>query len=103
MYFRGPAAALTSQSQVVLMRPEPKGADRTGPLTLDPDSQIQQTVRLLFETFRRTGSAEQVVRHFAREGIQWPRRLYTGAAPVRSSSRPWSIADRKSTRLNSSH
>jgi len=53
-------------------------ADRTGPLTLDPDTQIQQTIRLLFETFRRTGSAEQVVRHFAREGIQWPRRLYTG-------------------------
>jgi DNA invertase Pin-like site-specific DNA recombinase len=53
-------------------------ADRTGPLTLDPDTQIQGTVRLLFETFRRTGSAEQVVRHFARAGILWPRRLYTG-------------------------
>ena len=26
-------------------------ADRTGPLTLDPDTQIQQAVRLLFETF----------------------------------------------------
>lgn len=52
--------------------------DRTGRLTLDPDAQIQSTVRLLFETFRRTGSALQVVRHFAREGIRWPRRLYTG-------------------------
>jgi DNA invertase Pin-like site-specific DNA recombinase len=45
---------------------------------LDPDAQIHGTVRLLFETFRRTGSAFQVVRHFAREGIRWPRRLYTG-------------------------
>lgn len=53
--------------------------ERTQRLVLDPNAQIQATVRLLFETFRRTGSAEQVVRHFAREGILWPRRLSTGA------------------------
>ncbi|GFP34911.1 hypothetical protein HKBW3S43_00703 [Candidatus Hakubella thermalkaliphila] len=47
-------------------------------LAFDPDEQIQGTVRLLFETFRRTGSAVQVVRHFSREGIQWPRRLASG-------------------------
>jgi Recombinase len=52
--------------------------DRTGQLSLDPDAQIQDTVRLLFETFRRTGSAQKVVRHFAQETILWPRRLYTG-------------------------
>ena len=52
--------------------------DRAGRLTFDPDTQIQGAVRLLFETFRRTGSAEQVVRHFAREGVRWPRRLPTG-------------------------
>jgi DNA invertase Pin-like site-specific DNA recombinase len=52
--------------------------ERTQRLALDPDAQIQDAVRLLFETFRRTGSAEQVVRHFTREGILWPRRLYTG-------------------------
>src|SRR5262245_7214712 len=47
-------------------------------LGLDPDAQIQGVVQWLFETFRRTGSAEAVVRHFAHEGIQWPRRLVTG-------------------------
>ncbi|MDA2927552.1 recombinase family protein [Acidobacteria bacterium AH-259-G07] len=47
-------------------------------LALDPDQQVQDAVRLLFETFRRTGSAEQVVRHFARQGIRWPRRLASG-------------------------
>jgi DNA invertase Pin-like site-specific DNA recombinase len=52
--------------------------DRTGRLSLDPDAQIQDTVRLLFETFRRTGSALKVVRHFGQEKILWPRRLYTG-------------------------
>lgn len=53
--------------------------DATHHLGLDPDAQIQGAVRLLFETFRRTGSAEAVVRHFAHEGILWPRRLVTGA------------------------
>jgi DNA invertase Pin-like site-specific DNA recombinase len=47
-------------------------------LVLDPDAQIQDSVRLLFETFRRTGSACQVVRHFADEGILFPRRVRTG-------------------------
>lgn len=52
--------------------------DRTQRLVLDPDEQIQRSVRLLFETFRRTGSACQVVRHFARDGILWPRRIKAG-------------------------
>lgn len=47
-------------------------------LVLDPDAQIQDSVRLLFETFRRVGSACQVVRHFADKGILFPRRLRTG-------------------------
>jgi DNA invertase Pin-like site-specific DNA recombinase len=47
-------------------------------LGLDPDPQVQGAVRLLFETFRRTGSACQVVRHFAAAGLRWPRRLVTG-------------------------
>jgi DNA invertase Pin-like site-specific DNA recombinase len=53
-------------------------ADRGQRLVLDPDAQIQGAVRLLFETFRQTGSAEQVVRHFSRAGILFPRRLTTG-------------------------
>ena len=47
-------------------------------LVLDPDEQIQRAVRLVFETFRRTGSAERVVRHFSAEGIMFPRRLVSG-------------------------
>jgi DNA invertase Pin-like site-specific DNA recombinase len=48
-------------------------------LVLDPDEQIQAAVRVLFETFRRTGSAGRVVHHFTTEGILWPRRIRTGA------------------------
>lgn len=53
--------------------------DASQRLGVDPDAQIQAAVRLLFATFRRTGSAGQVVRHFAKEGLGWPRRLRTGA------------------------
>jgi DNA invertase Pin-like site-specific DNA recombinase len=47
-------------------------------LVLDPDEQIQEAVRLLLETFRRTGSALQVVRYFAEKGIGWPQRVTSG-------------------------
>jgi DNA invertase Pin-like site-specific DNA recombinase/DNA-binding XRE family transcriptional regulator len=52
------------------------GAD--GKVALDPDRQIQETVRLLFTTFRDGGSAAAVVRRFAREGWRFPRRIRRG-------------------------
>ena len=52
--------------------------DASHKLVLDPDQQIQGAVRLLFETFRRAGSALRVVRHFRRERIGWPRRIVSG-------------------------
>ena len=42
--------------------------DAAGAVGLDPDRQIQETVRLLFTTFRAGGSATAVVRRFAQEG-----------------------------------
>jgi DNA invertase Pin-like site-specific DNA recombinase len=44
----------------------------------DPDQQVQQAVRLLFETFRRTGSAHATMSHFQKEGLRFPRRIRTG-------------------------
>ena len=46
---------------------------------LDPDQQVQQALRLLFETFRRTGAAHATLMHFQREGLRFPRRMHTGA------------------------
>ena len=45
---------------------------------LDPDRQVQQTIRLFFEVFRRLGSAKGVVRHFNREGMTFPVRPIKG-------------------------
>ena len=48
-------------------------------MVLDPDKQIQSAVRLVFETFRRIGSAKGVVLYFATEKILFPRRFSTGS------------------------
>jgi hypothetical protein len=45
---------------------------------LDPDKHVQQCLRLLFETFRNTGSAMATVKAFQKQGLQFPRRIRTG-------------------------
>jgi DNA invertase Pin-like site-specific DNA recombinase len=52
--------------------------DESQKFAFDPDEPIQGALRLLFETFRRTGSAGQVVKHFSKNPILWPRRLFEG-------------------------
>jgi len=61
------------------MRP-PLGfvTDPRGQLVVDPDPQIHGAVRLLFDTFRRTGSACAVVAHFSKHQIPWPCRITKG-------------------------
>jgi DNA invertase Pin-like site-specific DNA recombinase len=49
-----------------------------GTIGLDPDAQVQNAIRLVFETFERTGSAVQTVRLFREQGLMFPRRLRTG-------------------------
>ena len=52
--------------------------DEARRVRLDPDQQVQQAIRLLFETFRRTGAAHATVIHFRKERLQFPRRLRSG-------------------------
>jgi DNA invertase Pin-like site-specific DNA recombinase len=49
-----------------------------GALILDPDKQVQQSLRLLFETFRHSGSALATVKAFRQQGLLFPRRLHSG-------------------------
>ena len=49
-----------------------------GTIGRDPDVQVQNAIRLVFETFERTGSAVQTVRFFREQGLMFPRRLRTG-------------------------
>ena len=50
-----------------------------GTIGLDPDAQVQNAIRLVFETFERTGSAIRTVRFFREQGLLFPRRLRTGS------------------------
>ena len=45
---------------------------------LDPDQQVQESIRFFFDTFRRTASACAVVKAFRRKGLLFPRRLKKG-------------------------
>ena len=52
--------------------------DPLGQVVLDPDPQVQHSVRLLFDTFTRTGSANATVRHFNEQKLLFPHRPYGG-------------------------
>jgi len=48
-----------------------------GALILDPDAEVQAAMRLVFETFGRSGSAMQTVKLFHEQGLRFPRRIRT--------------------------
>ncbi len=49
--------------------------DSEGRVRLDPDARIQESIRELFRTFGRTGSASATVKTFREQGWQFPRRI----------------------------
>ena len=49
-----------------------------GHVDLDPDQQIQGTLRLVFASFEREGSAMKALKLFRAQGIRLPRRLFSG-------------------------
>ena len=57
--------------------------DAAGRVVLDPDQQVQHTIRVLFETFRRTGSATATVKSFRDQGLSFPRRMLARRAQRR--------------------
>jgi DNA invertase Pin-like site-specific DNA recombinase len=52
--------------------------DNDGKVILDPDRQIQQTVRTFFRTFERLGSAMATVKFFRKKHVLFPRRQRPG-------------------------
>jgi DNA invertase Pin-like site-specific DNA recombinase len=53
--------------------------DAQGQVALDPDQQVQQSIRFLFQSFRRLSSACAVVRTFREAKLLFPRRLRGGS------------------------
>jgi len=50
--------------------------DSTGQLVLDPDEGVVATLQLLFEQFRKLGTAFKVVGYFSKQNIPFPRRVW---------------------------
>jgi DNA invertase Pin-like site-specific DNA recombinase len=53
-------------------------ADASGRVGLDPDQQVQETLRTFFQAFRRTGSATAIVKAFRDQQLPFPRRARYG-------------------------
>lgn len=49
-----------------------------GRVVLDPNQRVQQSLKHLFQVFRRTGSACAVVKEFLEKGLEFPRRPRSG-------------------------
>src|ERR1700688_3075450 len=63
-----------------LKMPPPTGFvyDASGRVGLDPDQQVQETLRTFFQAFRRTGSATAIVKAFRDQQLLFPRRARYG-------------------------
>src|SRR5262249_23136856 len=52
--------------------------DGEGRVVLDPDKQVQESVRLLFHTFGQTGAAHATIKYFRSHGLLFPTRVDSG-------------------------
>jgi hypothetical protein len=75
---RGGILARARKGELALQLPVGLVYDPARHVALDPDAQVQGAIRHLFATFARTGSARSTVTAFAKEGLQFPRRLHRG-------------------------
>jgi DNA invertase Pin-like site-specific DNA recombinase len=66
------------RGELIIRPPVGLSYDSEGRLVRDPDQQVQAALRLLFDTFRRTGSATATVKAFQHQGLRFPRRVHTG-------------------------
>jgi DNA invertase Pin-like site-specific DNA recombinase len=49
-----------------------------GTIVLDEDEQVRAAVKLVFETFKRVGTAHRVAKEFAKQKLMFPRRTHGG-------------------------
>ena len=82
---RGGGANKAKRGELAIPLPIGLAYDAQEQVILDPDRQVQQSVQLLFATFRRTGSACATVRSFREQGVLFPRRPRSGPGKVSCS------------------
>jgi len=52
--------------------------DHNDKIKIDPDQQVQQSIRLFFDIFQRTGAAFATVKAFAKDDVKFPCRIHLG-------------------------
>jgi len=52
--------------------------DHNDKIIIDPDQQVQQSIRLFFDIFQRTGAAFATVKAFAKDDVKFPCRIHLG-------------------------
>jgi DNA invertase Pin-like site-specific DNA recombinase len=75
---------LSKAQRAELKMPLPVGLvyDEDERVVLDPDQQVQQSLRVFFATFDRTGSAWATVQAFRREALKFPKRGQAGSGEI---------------------
>ena len=75
---------LNKAQRAELKMPLPVGLvyDEDQRVILDPDQQVQQSLRTFFATFERTGSAWATVQAFRRESLRFPKRGQAGSGEL---------------------
>ena len=75
---RGGALSKARRGELKTRLPTGFVYDHNGKVILDPDKQVQQSIRLFFDIFRRTGSAFATIKAFAKDDVKFPCRLHLG-------------------------
>jgi len=52
--------------------------DHNDKIIIDPDKQVQQSIRLFFDVFQRTGAAFSTVKAFAKDDVKFPCLIHSG-------------------------
>ncbi|WP_320043600.1 recombinase family protein [uncultured Desulfobacter sp.] len=52
--------------------------DHNDKIMIDPDQQVQKSIRLFFDIFQRTGAAFATVKAFAKDDVKFPCRIHLG-------------------------
>jgi hypothetical protein len=75
---RGGILSKARRGELALRLPVGLVYDDQSEVILDPDTQVQQSIRLLFKAFNREGSAYAAVRSYRQQALLFPKRVFGG-------------------------